>query len=163
MNAKEELNQYRFKAKKANQQRIEYDEFMTRATKMTASFSESTARTNRISDKVGENAIELADLKAEWERLWVEAERERLNIVESINQMDEPYRTILMERYVHEKNFEEISVELRYSYAWTTHLHGEALQKFEELRTEKIELPPEISPISPQEGGTEDERNSEMV
>ena len=132
MTTKEILNQYRFKAKKAEQTREEYDQFMTRATKMTASFGESAGHTNRVSDKVGENAIKLADLRAEWEKNWLEAERERLNIVELINQVDEPHRTILMERYIHEKNFEEISVELKYSYAWTTHLHGEALQKIAE-------------------------------
>lgn len=137
MNAKEELNQYRFKAKKAEEAREEYENFMTRATKMTASLSETTARTNKTSDKVGQNAVAMADLKTEWEKRWLEAERERLNIVDMINFMDEPYRTILMERYIHQKNFEEISVDLHYSYAWTTHLHGEALQKFHERRREE--------------------------
>ena len=132
MNAKEILNQYRFKAKKAEEAREEYDKFMTRATKMTAAFTETTSRTNMTTDKVGDNAAALADLKKTWENLWIEAERERLRIVDSINQIEEPYRTILMARYIQEKNFEEISVELKYSYAWTTHLHGEALQKFEE-------------------------------
>lgn len=133
MKIKDELNQYRFKAKRSEEAREEYDKFMTRATKMTASFSESTARTNKTSDKVGENAVALADLKNEWEKRWLEAERERLKIVDRINHIEEPHRTILMERYVHEKNFEEISVELKYSYAWTTHLHGEALLKFQEF------------------------------
>lgn len=137
MTAKEELNQYRFKAKKAEEAREEYENFMTRATKMTASLSETTARTNKTSDKVGQNAVAMADLKTEWEKRWLEAERERLNIVDMINFMDEPYRTILMERYIHQKNFEEISVDLHYSYAWTTHLHGEALQKFHERRREE--------------------------
>lgn len=132
MKIKDELNQYRFKAKRAEQAHDEYDKFMTRATKMTATFSESTAHTNKTSDKVGDNAIILADLKQEWETRWLEAERERLCIVDRINKIDEPYRTILMLRYVQEKNFEEISVELKYSYAWTTHLHGEALQKFQD-------------------------------
>lgn len=132
MNAKQELNQYRFKVKRAEESHEEYERFMTRATKMTASFSETTARTNKTSDKVGENAIKMAELKTEYENRWLEAEKERLKIADRINQIDEPYRTILMLRYIHEKNFEEISVELHYSYAWTTHLHGEALQKYEE-------------------------------
>lgn len=131
MNAKDELNQYRFKVKKAEEAREEYDKFMTRATKMTAAFGETTGRTNITSDKVGENAAALADLKAEWEKRWIEAERERLEIVNNINHIEEPYRTVLMERYIHEKNFEEISIDMKYSYAWTTHLHGDALEKYQ--------------------------------
>lgn len=137
MKIKEALNQYRFKAKRAEEAREEYDKFMTRATKVTASFGDTTARTNKTSDKVGENAVKLADLKTEWEKRWLDAECERLKIVDTINQVEEPHRTILMERYVHERNFEEISVQLKYSYAWTTHLHGEALQKFQEVLESK--------------------------
>lgn len=125
------LNQYRFKVKKAEDAKKEYDDFMTRATKMTASFNETTAHTNKTSDKVGDNAVILADLKNEWKTRWLEAERERLKIVDMINQQEDPYRTILMERYVHEKSFEEIAIEIKYSYDWTTHLHGEALKRFQ--------------------------------
>lgn len=131
MTTKEILNQYRFKIKKAEEAKDEFDKFMTRATKVTATLSEATSRSNVPSDKVGDNAVIIADLKNEWEKRWLDAERERLTTVDMINKISEPYRTILMERYVHQKNFEEISVQLKYSYAWTTHLHGEALQEFE--------------------------------
>lgn len=133
MKAKEILSQYRFKVKKAEQTKKEYEDFMTRATKVTAVMEDAPARSNKVSDKVGENAIKLADLSREWQTKWLEAEEERLNIITLINKVDEPYRIILLERYIHEKNFEEISVELKYSYAWTTHLHGEALEEIEKI------------------------------
>lgn len=76
MNAKEELSQYKFKVKRVYEALEEYERFKDRATKMTAAFWETTGRTNITSDKVGENAAALADLKAEWEKRWIEAERE---------------------------------------------------------------------------------------
>lgn len=131
--AKEILNQYRFKAKKAKQMEDEYDKFMTRATKVTASFDETSSHSNKISDKVGDNAIKLVEIREKWRTLWVDAERERLTIVDRINKLDEPYSTILMLRYVQEKKFEQIAFEMNYSYDWITHLHGEALDKFKNL------------------------------
>lgn len=131
--AKEILNQYRFKAKKAKQMEDEYDKFMTRATKVTASFDATSSHSNKISDKVGDNATKLVEIREKWRTLWVDAERERLTIVDRINKLEEPYSTILMLRYVQEKKFEQIAFEMNYSYDWITHLHGEALDKFKNL------------------------------
>ena len=133
MNPKEELNQYKFKIKKVSEALEEYERFKERAEKITAIISDNPAHSNKISDKVGDNATKMADLNKEYQDRWLEAERERLNIVEKINKVAEPYRTILMERYVHDKSFEQISCEISYSYDRTIHLHGEALKEFENL------------------------------
>ena len=133
MNPKEELSQYKFKIKKVSEALEEYERFKERAEKITAIISDNPAHSNKISDKVGDNASKMADLNREYQDRWLEAERERLTIVTKINAIVEPYRTILMERYVHDKSFEQIACEIGYSYDRTIHLHGEALQEFEKV------------------------------
>ena len=52
MTVKEELLQYRFKVKKADQALEEYQKFKVRAEKVNAILSDSPSRSNKISDKV---------------------------------------------------------------------------------------------------------------
>lgn len=48
-------------------------------------------------------------------------------IEQTINQAAEPYRTLLYERYINGKTFEQIAVLLNYSYRQATRIHGNAL------------------------------------
>ena len=45
----------------------------------------------------------------------------------TIDRMQEPYRTLLYERYINGKTFEQIAVALNYSYRQATRIHGNAL------------------------------------
>ena len=44
-----------------------------------------------------------------------------------ISRMPEPYHTLLLERYINGKTWEQIAVALNYSYRQTTRMHGAAL------------------------------------
>ena len=123
MTAKEELSQYFYKLKKVDETLEEYERFKTRAEKMTSIISDVTSRTNKTSDKVGDNAILMAELAKEYEERWREAERTCNDILKSINKLDEPYRTILNLRYIQGKRLEHIAEVLNYSYAQTKRLH----------------------------------------
>lgn len=46
----------------------------------------------------------------------------------TIGRMSEPYRTLLYERYINGKTWEQIAVCMNYSYRHTTKLHGAALR-----------------------------------
>lgn len=46
----------------------------------------------------------------------------------TIDRMPEPYRTLLYERYINGKTFEQIAVCMGYSWRQTIRLHGRALQ-----------------------------------
>lgn len=133
MNAKEELNQYKFIKGRVQEALEEYERFKERAEKMTTIISDNPSHTNKTSDKVGDNASAMADLNREYKDRWLIAERKRLELVDSINKVQEPYRTILMGRYIQDKNFEQIACEMSYSYDRTIHLHGEALKIYEML------------------------------
>lgn len=45
----------------------------------------------------------------------------------TIDRLPEPYRTLLFERYINGKTFEQIAVFLNYSYRQVTRIHGNAL------------------------------------
>ena len=45
----------------------------------------------------------------------------------TISRMPEPYHTLLLERYINGKTWEQIAVALNYSYRQTTRMHGAAL------------------------------------
>ena len=132
LTTKEELSQYKFILKRVNETLQEYEEYKLRAEKMTAIISDNPSHSNKVSDKVGDNASKMADLEKEYQNKWLDAERMRLDLVDNINKIDEPYRTLLMARYIQDKTLEQISVDMNYSYEYIRHLHGEALQKYEE-------------------------------
>lgn len=49
-------------------------------------------------------------------------------IVQTISHTDEPYRTLLYERYINGKTFEQIAVYMAYSWRQIIRLHGQALR-----------------------------------
>ena len=62
-------------------------------------------------------AVEIARL--------AELERE---IEQTISRTAEPYRTLLYERYINGKTWEQVAVRMNYSFRHTTKLHGTALR-----------------------------------
>lgn len=135
MTAKEELMQYKYARKKVDETLEEYQKYKDRATKMTAIMSENTQRSNLNSDKVGDNAVKMADISREYEERWIKAEEEKLRIESNIDRVEEPYRTLLHMKYIEEKSLEEISCKLKCNYTYACEQHGEALKKYEESRT----------------------------
>lgn len=64
-------------------------------------------------------------------RLSIEID-ERLESIEQLQNSN--YKSVLFKRYSEYKSFEEISVEMNYTYYHTAHLHGEALGALSKLR-----------------------------
>ncbi|MBP0987392.1 MAG: sigma-70 family RNA polymerase sigma factor [Oscillospiraceae bacterium] len=55
----------------------------------------------------------------------------------TIDRMPEPYRTLLYERYINGKTWEQIAVGMNYSYVHTVHrLHPSALRAVQEILTQ---------------------------
>lgn len=128
MTIKDELKQYKFKLMKVDEALEEYERFKTRAEKVTTVFSGIASRTNKTSDKVGDNVAIMADIASKYQQRWRDAELERLALLDKIRCVDEPYRTILVMRYVQNKNFECIATEIGYSYKQILRYHGQAIR-----------------------------------
>lgn len=131
MTAKEELRRYRDKVCEVDRSIEEYELFLARATKMNAVISEMTSRTNIPSDKVGDNAVKMAELSKEYENKWMEAERTRMQLIEEINKVGGVLGKVLYDLYIKGLDLNDTAEDIHYSYERTAHLHGIALQVFE--------------------------------
>lgn len=83
------------------------------------------------------SAVEkLVDLQAETNKLIDEFIEKRDLIVKQIEQLPEPYSSLLFKKYIEYKDFLVIAYEMNYSYQWIREIHGTALMIF----SEKYEL-----------------------
>ena len=131
MTAKEELLQYKYAREKVDETLEEYQKYKDRAEKMTSIISDMPRGTSSF-DKVADNAVKMADLSAEYEKRWLEAEYMKLEIEKNIDLVEEPYRIILYMKYVQGKKLEEIAYKLNANYTYICEQHGIALKKYEE-------------------------------
>lgn len=138
MTAKDELLQYKYMVMKADFLYKRREIILTRATKITASISETGIRSNGVNDKIGNAVAQLDELKRAYLKMYLDAELKCAELLKKVGQLEEPYASILRERYLNIgednklKPFEEVSVTVGYSYSQTTSLHGEALRIYEE-------------------------------
>lgn len=66
----------------------------------------------------------------------LEKDQEKQNeIILQIRRLEEPYRTILTDKYILGMRLEEISVEIGYAYENVCRMHGTALNKFDNLES----------------------------
>ena len=90
------------------------------------------------SDPVGEQATRLADILTDLEKKQLETRavlwRKRMEIVEQIGLLSDGLLVaVLFSRYVDCKTWEQIAVDMGYSYRHVVRLHGEALAKFKKI------------------------------
>lgn len=130
LSIKDDLKQYRFKMRQVDLALEEYERFKTRAEKITAMLGGNPAHSNKVSDKVGDNATIMADIANKYQQRWLDAENERIALMDKLRCIDEPYRTILHMRYVQNRNFENIATFMGYSYKQILRLHGQAINLF---------------------------------
>ena len=141
---KQELKDYRY-----TKEEIKPKDFLNRYCYLDASINSKLAQVQRMrelaagvappgdgkssgkSDRVGSIVSKIVDLEAE-----IYADIDALvNIGREIRAViskvaDDRYRTILTERYINGKTFEEIAVKCNYSWRHTVRLHGKALLAF---------------------------------
>ena len=74
---------------------------------------------------------QLIDLEAEITREMIDLATLRRKVIGQIEKLENnTYERILEGRYIETKTLQKIADELGYSYYWTCHLHGLALQSF---------------------------------
>ena len=80
--------------------------------------AEAVEKISSVEEQIGEQVSGLLDLRAE--------------ITGKIMSLPNPtYRELLTHRYVLGKTFEQIAVDMHYTYQWVCILHGRALQAFQ--------------------------------
>lgn len=106
----------------------------TMSTKVTTNISDERVQTSGTSDKVGSSIVKIIDLENEINDSideLIDLKREVLRKIEQIENDD--YKLLITLKYLNFKSWEEIAVEMNYSYRHVTRLHGSALIAFENV------------------------------
>ena len=127
---KDELQDFYHKKTEGKRILEQYEKLFTNATKVTSTFSQSEGRTNLSSDKVGANAILMADLRREYLDLFVQIEEQKLNLYQRLLKLPQPYGKILWLKLVEDWKFDSIAVEIKRSTRHTIRLYKRALEMF---------------------------------
>lgn len=129
MTAKEYLRQVRTAQSAMERARSESYVLMTQATKITTSMS--AAGGGGDGRKIENAAIRLAELADELEK---EAQHYTAvvdEVLHTVNQIGEPYATLLFLRYFAGKTWEKVAVEMNYSWRHVHRVHADALKKID--------------------------------
>lgn len=88
----------------------------TPKNKMEEAMVKLSERLEKIDNSIAKVGVEIDD---------------RIGSIEKLS--NDTHRSILFKRYVEDKSFEEISVEMGYVYNYTCNLHGDALNELSKL------------------------------
>lgn len=132
MTAKEYLQQYQNVNQEINAKLDQISRLRELATKTTTVLGDNKVQTS-TENKTEKIIAKIVDLENE-----VNAGIDRLqeikqrveNVINTVP--DANQRAVLERRYINGKHWEEIAVELSYTYQWVCELHGRALQKISE-------------------------------
>lgn len=125
---KDYLMQYRNAVKRAAAATYHIAELRAIAERITPRYDSSGGGNHAASDKLGAAVARIVDAenRASDELEMLEAtEREVISTIRAVQ--DNTLFTLLYERYINGKTWEQIAVGLNYSYRQTTRMHGAAL------------------------------------
>lgn len=85
-------------------------------------------------DKMAETICKINEKECEWNDLMREFALARANVIINIQKLNNPeYEQILYKRYCQSKKWEEIALEMNYTYQWVCKLHSRALLELDKV------------------------------
>lgn len=136
--SKDYLMQYRASVRRAKSALDHLEELRTMATRITPNYGGEGGGSHQTGDKLGAAVARIIDAENRVidELEMLEAiEHEVLNTILRVK--DATLSTLLYERYINGKTWEQIAVDMHYSYRGVTKMHGRALLAVKEC----IEVP----------------------
>ena len=117
---KRDLKQIQFKLK-------ELEERKTSIKSMV--ISDMNVQTSHNNNSIEDLLIKIEECIEEYNKKEIELYNKQLEIEKCINSLEPTERIIARSRYIEGKTFEQISVDLNYSWRHTIRIHGKILQK----------------------------------
>lgn len=127
MTAKEYLQKYRDAVRKVSAAQDHLDELRAMATRITPNYGAESGGVHQTADKLGAAVARIMDAESRVSDELELLEATEREVIGTINSVEEPFRTLLYERYINAKTFEQIAVSMSYSWRQTIRLHGRAL------------------------------------
>lgn len=135
MMPKEYLRQLRTLTIKTYQKMDELDSLKAAAENVSAGIGSERVQTSP-KDRMPDDISRIVDLESEIQKDIQELLILKNKIINEIQGLSNPvYIEILYKRYVEYKQFEEIAIEINYSYRQVLRIHGFALQEFKRCHT----------------------------
>ena len=128
MTPKEYLQQYRDAVRRATAAQDHLDELRSLAERITPNYGSIGGGTHQTGDKLGAAVARIVDAESRVSDELELLEATERDVVSTIGKItDGTLHTLLYERYINGKTWEQIAVALNYSYRQTTRMHGAAL------------------------------------
>ena len=132
---KEYLRQLRVFSIKIQQKKDELEGLKAAAENVSAGIDSERVQTSP-KDRMPDDVSRIVDLESEIHKDIQELLILKNKIINEIQGLSNPvYIEILYKRYVEYKQFEEIAIEINYSYRQVLRIHGFALQEFKRCHT----------------------------
>ena len=142
MTAKEYLNRIRFisaglRVKEQELQQLESDLYAIRSVDTSRERIDGGIPVS-VADKVARIRDMQIVINKEWDQL-LDLRKEARDQIMQLE--DGRFRAVLTERYLNNKRWEQIEVDMNYTYRNIIKIHGKALQQFEIQFKEFLEIP----------------------
>ena len=133
MTAKEYLRRVRHLDSTISAKLEQIETLHAQVTKTTSVLSDMP-RSGGEQDRLAKTIAKIVDLKKKLRdeiEEYIELKEEAIELIDSMS--DGRHRLVLTYRYINGKTWEEIAVEMHYTYKWVHVLHGQALADFENV------------------------------
>ena len=128
---REHLKNYRYNQNWIKKQLEKYEEQKT----MIYNITQNLDGMPKAKNKTNYGLEELMDQYDVILKILEEDQKKQNEIILQIRKLEEPYRTILTDKYILGMSLEEISVEIGCAYENVCRMHGTALNKFDDLES----------------------------
>lgn len=128
---REDLKNYRYNKNWIKRQLENYEEQKTIVYNITQNLDGMPKAKNKPN-------YGLEDLMDQYDKILeiLKKDQKKQNeIILQIRKLEEPYRTILTDKYILGMSLEEISVDIGYAYENVCRMHGTALNKFDDIES----------------------------
>lgn len=133
--AKEELREYRDNIRYIEEKQNDAEELRARIEKTTQKLTEVQSGKGDNPDKapLEESLDRIREIEKDCDKKLQELLIKKFVVENKIEQLDQPYKSILYLRYIRGNTLSKVSEDMGYSYDHICKLHGKALKNYAEL------------------------------
>ena len=127
---KDDLKEYKRIKKELKQIQFKLKELEERKTSIKSMIiSDMNVQTSHNNNSIEDLLIKIEECIEEYNKKEIKLYNKQLEIENCINSLEPTERIIARSRYIEGKTFEQIAVDLNYSWRHTIRIHGKILQK----------------------------------
>jgi hypothetical protein len=127
MDARQYLSQLKRLRSVIENKRAEIEQWKAVAYGITPQTNGERVQSMGKPDKMATAVCNYATIEAELEKQIDEYGETMLEVISVVEQLEDPFYSIIHKHYIENKKFEQISEEVNYSYQYTTEMHRAAL------------------------------------